>query len=410
VSSEAVILHADADCFFAAVEQRDDPRLRGKPTAVGGGVVMAASYEARAFGVRGGMGGRRARQLCPHLEVVQPRFEAYVAASKELFALFREMAPLVEGLSMEEAFIDARGLEAITGTPRQIAGRLRRRAVEEVGLVVTVGIARTKVLAKMASRAAKPDGLLVVEPDREVSFLHPLPVEALWGVGQITAEKLHAHGILTVGELARRREAELRSILGRAAARHLHAIAHNRDPRPVRPGRRRGSFGSQSALGGRARSREELEAVLVALVDRVTRRMRSSRRAGRTVTLRLRFADYKRATRSRTLPHPTAGTGAILAAGRSLLAAATPAIESRGITLLGIAVSNLADRGSGDQLELPFEGAPDPALDAAIDEVRDRFGPDSLRRPATLSRERSLSPWLRPGEEPPSPPGAQASA
>ena len=399
VSSEATILHADADAFFASVEQRDEPALRGRPTVVGAGVVMAASYEARAYGIHGGMGGRRARRLCPELAVVEPRFSAYVEASKALFEIFERFSPLVEGLSMEEAFLDARGLEAITGTPREIAARLRRTVSEELGLALTVGVARTKVLAKMASREAKPDGLLVVAPAEEQSFLHPLAVERLWGVGEATAEKLHARGILTVAALARRSESELRSILGPVAARHLHAVARNHDPRPVRRGRRRGSFGSQSALGTRPRSRAQLEAVLVALVDRVTRRMRSAHRAGRTVTLRLRFADFSRATRSRTLPHPTAGSGAILAAARSLLAASAATIERRGITLLGVAVSNLVHRGGGDQLELRLDGVPDPALDAAIDELRDRFGPDAVRRPASLGRDRALSPWLRPGEE-----------
>ncbi len=400
VSSEADILHADADAFFASVEQRDDPALRGRPTVVGGGVVMAASYEARAYGIHGGMGGRRARQLCPQVVSVQPRFSAYTDASRALFALFEEMAPVVEGLSMEEAFLNVRGLERILGTPREIAVRLRERAREQVGLAVTVGIARTKVLAKMASRAAKPDGLLVIEPADEAAFLHPLPVEALWGVGEVTAEKLHAGGIRTVGQLARRRRDELAAILGPAAARHLHAIANNRDPRPVRPGRRRGSFGSQSALGMRPRSQDELDARLVALADRVTRRLRAARRAGRTVTLRLRFGDFSRATRSRTLPFPTNGTGSVLAAARSLLLAARPLVERRGCTLIGVAVSNLAPRGSGIQLELPFEGPPDLALDAAIDELRDRYGPDVIRRAATVSRDRSLTPWLRPGEEP----------
>ncbi|MGA9372316.1 MAG: DNA polymerase IV, partial [Solirubrobacterales bacterium] len=254
MSSEAAILHADADAFFASVEQRDDPTLRGRPTVVGGGVVMAASYEARAFGIHGGMGGRMARRLCPHLTAVEPNFSAYTAASKALFEVFRRTSPLVEGLSMEEAFLDVRGLEHISGTPREIAARLRHRVREELDLPLSVGVARTKVLAKMASRAAKPDGLLVVSPQEETAFLHPLPVEALWGVGETTAEKLHAAGILTVGALADRAETELESILGAHAARHLHAIAHNRDRRRVRPGRRRRSIGSQSALGTRPRS------------------------------------------------------------------------------------------------------------------------------------------------------------
>ncbi len=401
VARDAVILHADADAFYASVEQRDNPDLRGRPTIVGPGVVTAASYEARACGVHGGMSGWRARRLCPDATFVTPRFSAYTEASKAIFEIFKQTAPRVEGLSMEEAFLDVRGLEAISGTPREIAVRLRRRVRDEVGLAVSVGGAGTKVLAKMASRAAKPDGLLLIAAAEEEAFLHPLGVESLWGVGRVTAEKLHAHGIHTVGELARRSEAELAWFLGPAAARHLHAIAHNHDPRPVRSDRRRGSFGSQSALGSSPKSAADLDARLVALVDRVTRRMRSSGRAGRTVTLRLRFGDFSRATRSRTLPHVTDGTGAILAAARRLLAGAEPAIEGRGITLLGVAVTNLAGRGFGAQLELPLERPLDAALDAAIDEVRDRYGPDAIRRGASLARNPDLSPWLRPGEEGP---------
>jgi DNA polymerase IV len=377
VSQVASILHADADAFFASVEQRDDPRLRGRPTIVGGGVVMAASYEARAYGIHGGMGGGRARRLCPDAVVVPPRFSAYTEASKALFDLFEETAPLVEGLSMEEAFLDVRGLERISGTPRQIAERLRHRARERVGLAVSVGVARTKVLAKMASRAAKPDGLLVIEPDREAEFLTPLPVEALWGVGTVTAEKLHGQGIHTIGQLARRDEGELALFLGAHAGRHLHAVAHNRDPRRVRRGQRRRSIGTQSAFAGGGKSESDLEALLVSLVDRVTRRARVANRAGRTVTLRLRFGDFSRATRSRTLAHPTAGTGTILAAARLLLAGVRPSIERRGITLLGITVANLSDEA---QLELPLDPRVDPALDLAIDEIRKRFGTEAIRR------------------------------
>jgi DNA polymerase IV len=380
VSGAASILHADADAFFASVEQRDDPRLRGRPTIVGAGVVMAASYEARAFGVHGGMGGWRARRLCPHAAIVPPRFSAYTEASRALFNLFEETAPLVEGLSLEEAFLDVGGLERISGTPRQIAERLRRQARERVGLAVTVGIARTKVLAKMASRAGKPDGLLLIEPGREAEFLRPLPVEALWGVGLTTANKLRAHGIDTIGELERRDEGELALFLGRHAARHLHGIANRRDPRPVRRGRRRRSIGTQSAFAGGGKSDSDLDALLVTLVDRVARRARAANRAGRTVTIRLRFRDFSRATRSRTLLHPTAGTGAILAAARALLAAAGPLIERRGITLLGITVANLSDQA---QLELPLEPQVNPALDLAIDEIRERFGNDAIRRGST---------------------------
>ena len=377
VSASASILHADADAFFASVEQRDDPALRGKPTVVGGGVVMAASYEARAYGIHGGMGGRRARRLCPHLVAVSPRFDAYTEASRALFDLFEETAPLVEGLSLEEAFLDVSGLERISGTPPQIAEALRRRARERIGLAVTVGVARTKVLAKMASRAGKPDGLLVIDPDREAEFLRPLPVEALWGVGAATADKLRAHGIATIGDLGRRDPAELGMFLGTHAARHLHAVAHNRDPRRVRRGRRRRSIGTQSAFAGGGRSSSELDELLVTLVDRVTRRARAANRAGRTVTLRFRFGDFSRATRSRTLAHPTAGTGTILAAARALLAAARPMVEHRGITLLGITVANLSTEA---QLELPLDPRVDPALDRAIDEIRERFGNDAIRR------------------------------
>jgi DNA polymerase IV len=380
VSESGSILHADADAFFASVEQRDDPALRGRPTIVGGGVVMAASYEARAFGIGGGMGGARARRLCPDAVFVPPRFDAYVEASKALFDLFEETAPLVEGLSLEEAFLDVRGLGRISGTPRQIARRLRRQAHERVGLAVTVGVARTKVLAKMASRAAKPDGLLVIERDREQAFLRPLPVEALWGVGEATAQKLQVRGIHTIGQLERVDEQELARFLGAHAGRHLHAVAHSHDPRRVRRGRRRRSIGTQSAFAGRGKSDSELDALLASLVDRVTRRARAANRAGRTVTLRFRFGDFSRATRSRTLPHPTAGTGTIIAAARALLAAARPLIERRGITLLGITVANLSDHA---QLELPLEPRLDPALDLAIDEIRKRFGNGAIRRCST---------------------------
>jgi DNA polymerase IV len=399
VSPEATILHADVDAFFASVEQRDDPRLRGRPTIVGSGVVMAASYEARAYGVRGGMGGARARRLCPKAAVVEPRFSAYVEASRAVFEVFERTAPLVEGLSMEEAFLDVRGLERISGSPTEIALRLRRDVRERVGLPITVGVARTKVLAKMASRSAKPDGLLVVPPEREFAFLEPLPVERLWGVGPATARKLHDRGIRTVGRLAQLPEAGLVSIVGRAAARHLQAIARNRDPRPVRPGRRRRSIGSQSALGGSTRSPQALDAVVVGLVDRVARRMRSSGRVGRTVMVRLRFGDFSRGTRSHTLPYATSTTRTILATVRALLAAAMPTIDRRGLTLLGVTVANLAREGAGVQLELPIDRN-SGALDVALDELRERFGPDAVTRAALLGRGPRLSAHLLPGDEP----------
>ena len=340
---EATILHADLDAFFASVEQRDERRLRGRPVLVGMGVVLAASYEAKAFGIRTAMNERQARRLCPHAISVKPRFSAYVEASKAVFEVFENTTPLVEGLSIDEAFLDVRGMERAFGTPVEIAERLRRDVLDQVGLPITVGVARTKFLAKVASAVAKPDGLLVVPPDQELRFLHPLPVERLWGVGPVTAAKLRARGISKVRQVAVLPESVLVSMLGAASGRHLHALAHNLDPRSVRTGRRRGSIGSQRALGRGPTSLEELDASLIGLVDRVTRRLRAARRVGRTVVLRLRFDDFTRATRSHTLDRPTAQTHTILATARGLLAAARPMIERRGVTLVGVAVANLED-------------------------------------------------------------------
>jgi DNA polymerase-4 len=271
VSGEASILHADVDAFYASVEQRDDPRLRGRPVIVGGGVVLAASYEAKAYGIRTAMGGARARHLCPRAVVVAPRMSAYSEASKALFRVFEDATPLVEGLSIDEAFLDVRGLRRLSGSPAEIAVRLRRDVRERVGLPITVGVARTKFLAKVASGVAKPDGLLIVPPDRELAFLHPLPVERLWGVGHVTAAKLRDRGFTTVGDVAQLGEAALISMLGRASGRHLHALAHNRDPRPVQVGRRRRSIGSQRALGRSPRSPDAIDTVIVGLDRRTDR-------------------------------------------------------------------------------------------------------------------------------------------
>src|SRR5438477_8430069 len=227
VLTDATILHADVDAFYASVEQRDDPRLRGRPVIVGAGVVLAASYEAKTCGIRTAMGGAQARRLCPHAVVVSPRMAAYAEASKALFRVFHETTPLVEGLSIDEAFLDVRGMQRLAGSPVEIATRLRREVREHVGLPITVGIASTKFLAKVASGVAKPDGLLVVPPGRELAFLHPLPVERLWGVGQVTAAKLHACGITRVAQVAELHETALIMLLGRASGRHLHALAHN---------------------------------------------------------------------------------------------------------------------------------------------------------------------------------------
>jgi DNA polymerase-4 len=395
VGEEATILHADADSFYASVEQRDDPSLRGKPVIVGGGVVLAASYEAKAFGVYTPMGETQARRMCPQAIVVRPRMEAYSEASDAMFDVFRDTTPLVEGLSIDEAFLDVGGLKRISGTPTEIAARLRAEIRERVGIPVTVGVARTKFLAKVASGVAKPDGLLVVPIDDELGFLHPLPVERLWGVGRVTAKKLRERSLTTVADVARLDEDALIAILGRASGRHLHALAHNRDPRPVEVGKRRHSIGTQRALGRRARSPDQLDVDLIALVDRLSRRLRTAHRVTRTVTLRLRFNDLTRATRSQTLHESTTDTVTLLTAGRGLLHDALPMIEERGITLIGITFSNLSN-DDAVQLALPFGKAPAAAMDTALDRVRERFGSKSLVRGVLLGRRDGLQVPLLP--------------
>ncbi|NEE03006.1 DNA polymerase IV [Phytoactinopolyspora halotolerans] len=383
--SDATILHADLDSFYASVEQRDDPRLRGKPVIVGGGVVLAASYEAKACGVRTAMSGREARRLCPRAVVVEPRFSAYTEASKAVFDIFKQTTPVVEGLSIDEAFLGVGGLRRIAGPPIDIARGLRCDIRDRVGLPITVGVARTKFLAKVASGVAKPDGLLLVPPDAELEFLHPLPVERLWGVGPVTSRKLRDKGVYTVGDVAELPRRALTAIVGRAAGHHLYALANGLDPRPVEVGRRRRSVGSQSALGRRRRTPDEREAILAALVDRVTRRLRAGRRVCHTVTIRLRFDDFTRATRSHTLPEATDETRLVLATARRLLADANPLIERNGLTLLGVAVSNLDD-ADAVQLALPMEPRPEATLDAALDELRDRYGSSAVTRASVVGR------------------------
>lgn len=395
VTGEANILHADLDAFYASVEQRDDHRLRGRPVIVGAGVVLAASYEAKAYGVRTAMGAWLASRMCPGAIVVAPRMSAYSEASRAVFEVFDQTTPLVEGLSIDEAFLDVGGLRRISGTPTDIAVQLRADVRERVGLPITVGVARTKFLAKVASAVAKPDGLLVVPPDGELDFLHPLPVERLWGVGPKTAGKLHQRGLDTVGEVAQLGEATLVSMLGRASGRHLHALAHNQDPRRVQVGRRRGSIGSQRAFGRTTASPDAVDAAVIALVDRVTRRMRTAGRVGRTVVLRLRFDDFSRATRSQKLPWPTAHTQTVLATVRSLLAVATPMIERRGLTLVGVAVGNLDD-DDVIQLRLPFDRHSGNALDATLDDLRDRFGSGAVTRTVLLHQDQGQAVPMLP--------------
>ena len=379
----ATILHADLDAFFASVEQRDDPKLRGKPVLVGGGVVLAASYEAKAYGVQTAMGERQARRLCPHAIVVPARMSAYSEASKAVFEVFEDTTPLVEGLSIDEAFLDVRGLERLAGPPSEIAARLQRRVLDEVGLPITVGIARTKFLAKVASAVAKPNGLLVRPARRRSSrFLHPLPVERLWGVGRVTAAKLHDRGLRTVGQVAALDEAHAR-LPARPGVRAAPARARAQPRSATRPDR---SAAPLDRLAARARAPaasrfEEIDSSVVAIVDRVARRLRTGRRLCRTVVLRLRFDDFTRATRSLTMPRATDQSETILDTARTLLAAAVPLIEERGITLVGISLTNL-ENADPLQLTLTEDWRPH-ALDAALDRVKDRYGSDRdhARRP-----------------------------
>lgn len=383
------ILHADLDSFYASVEQRDDRRLRGRPVIVGAGVVLAASYEAKAYGVRTAMGGGRARALCPGAAVVPPRMSAYAEASRAVFAIFERTSPLVEALSIDEAFLDVRGLERISGRPVEVAARLRREVRDEVGLAITVGLASTKFLAKVASGVAKPDGLLVIPIGSELAFLHPLPVDRLWGVGRVTSARLREHGITTVRQVAALGEEELVRMLGRAAGRHLHALAGNRDPRPVRARRRRRSIGAQRALGRRARAPGEVQATLMTLVDRVARRLRAAHRECRTVVLRLRFDDYSRVTRSHTMAEATSRNAVLLAVARALLDAARPMIQRRGLTLIGVTLTNLCDQ-SAIQLALAFDRASE--LDSALDALRERFGVSAISRGTLVGRD--PDPWV----------------
>ncbi len=378
------ILHADLDAFYASVEQRDDPSLRGRPVIVGGGVVLAGSYEARARGVRTAMGGRQARRLCPEAVVVPPRFDAYVDASRAVFDIFHDTTPLVQALSIDEAFLDVSGLRRLRGPALPIARELRRRVQAEVGLPISVGIARTPYLAKVASALAKPDGLLVVPLDGERRFLHALPVERLWGVGDVTATKLHAARVFKVADVARLTPGELSGLVGRAAGQHLHALASGHDPRQVRPATSRRSIGAQHALGGGGRSFAEADLALLALCDKVSRRLRRSARQASTVTIRLRFGDFRRSTSARTFARPTESTAAIVDVARSLLQARRSEIERDGITLIGVALSGLGDQAA--QLVLPLDGEADPALDRTLDQVAARFGNAAVRRGSHLGR------------------------
>ena len=387
------ILHADLDAFYASVEQRDNPALRGRPVLVGMGVVTAASYEAKRRGVRCPTSVREAMRICPDAVVVPARMKAYSEASAAVFEIFRDTTPEVEGLSIDEAFLDVTGLWRIHGDGRTIAEDLRARVAKEVGLPVSVGVATTKHLAKVASAEAKPNGLLVVAPGDEARFLHPLPVDVLWGVGPVTSAKLHARGLTRVADIAGLSEDLLVSMLGKGAGHHLHALAHNRDPRRVDTGRRRRSIGSQSSFPRGGLVREDCDALLLAIVDRVTARLRRAGRVARTVVLRLRFGDFTVATRSHTIAEATNSTATILAPAQLLLSEVWPLARQRGLTRLGIAVTGLSSADTV-QLALPFSQNDTTRLDETLDAIHERFGKGSLRRAGNLRRSLAEVPML----------------
>ncbi|MDQ2621431.1 MAG: DNA polymerase IV [Actinomycetota bacterium] len=402
MTSGPSILHADLDAFYASVEQRDDPALRGRPVVVGTGVVLACSYEAKARGIYTTMNGKEARRVCPEVIAVPPRMAAYSEASRRVYEIFDETAPVVEALSIDEAFLDVRGLEHISGTPTEIAAALRREVREKVGLNISVGVARTKFLAKVASGESKPDGLLVVPESEEEAFLHPLPIRKLWGVGKVTAGKLESAGIFSVGDIARAREATLAALVGASSGKRLLDLANNRDPRTVAPRERRRSIGAQSAFPRSSRTADEIQTLGAALTDRVCGRLRESGQSCRTVSLSLRFGDFSRASRARTLDFPTDRTDTVLAAVRGLLDSARDEIEDRGLTLVGVSLENL-DRAGSVQLSLALptdreeatgdsiEARDTAALDAALDAVRNRFGADSIRRASLIDADAGVS-------------------
>lgn len=387
-TSTATVLHADLDAFFASVEQRDNPELRGKPVLVGGGIVTAASYEAKARGVSTPMNLNQARAICPDAVVISPRGDAYSAASKEVMAVLEEFSPTVEKISIDEAFLDGAGMEHIHGTPREIAEKIRAAVLERTGLKITIGVARTKFLAKVASGAAKPDGLLVVEEDGELDFLHPLPIEAVWGVGKVTSKKLRTRGVKTVGDIAALDVDTLCTILGKAQGKRLHALSNNIDQRRVAPRQTRKSIGAQRAISKQPRTQAELETIVDSLVDRVTPRLRRAGRSARTVVLSIRFGNFTRITRSRTLPAPTTASDEFRSALHSLLAPEIDQIHELGITLIGIALANLDD---GAQLELGFDGPGAHEIDATVDAVKERFGKDAIRRGAMVGKDQGFA-------------------
>ncbi len=386
---EPTILHADLDAFYASVEQLLNPALAGKPVLVGGGVVVAASYEARAFGVKAPMSTRDALRLCPRAVVVEGTFGRYLELSARVMAIFEDSTPLIEQISIDEAFLDVSGTAHLLGTPSSIARELRRRVRSEVGLPLSVGVATTKFLAKIASARAKPDGLVLVDFGTELAFLHPLPVEALWGVGRVTASRLHRLGIGTIGELSELDSSALAPVLGPGTSGALRALSRNQDPRPVRGGRRAGSVGSQQALGSGLRDLDEMSVIVLGLADRIGRRLRAKDRSGSTLTVRVRFPGPRLVSRSHTLSSPTSSTAALANLGTELVRRALETAEGDPVTLIGLSVSNLTT-DQFLQLELDIDGgdvlragsAEDlrrRSIDESVDAIRDRFGRELVR-------------------------------
>jgi DNA polymerase IV len=386
METTATILHADLDAFYASVEQLLDPSLRGKPIAVGGGVVLAASYEAKAFGVASGMSGFRARELCPQLIFVGGHFGDYQRLGDAVIDVLNDFTPLVERISIDEAFADVAGCTHLFGSPAEIAGTIRRRVRSELGLPISIGVARTKHLAKIASQVAKPDGLVIVDPGTELSFLHDLPVELMWGVGPVTKERLAAIGVRTIGQLANTPGWSLEPLLGPAASEKLTALAWNRDPRQIRTQRRARSAGAQSALGRKPAAERVIVPTMRHLADRVASRLRAKSRPGRTVTVRVRFADLRSITRSTTLDAPIASTVTLAEIAEELVRKALAHHpDEKMISLLAISVSQLEKRVDL-QLELPLtldddrrrpgskRGVARWLADRAVDAIRDRFG------------------------------------
>jgi DNA polymerase-4 len=386
---EPTILHADLDAFYASVEQLLNPALAGKPVLVGGGVVVAASYEARAFGVKAPMSTRDALRLCPLAVVVEGTFGRYLELSAQVMAIFEDSTPLIEQISIDEAFLDVSGTTHLLGTPSSIARELRRRVRSEVGLPLSVGVASTKFLAKIASARAKPDGLVLVDLGTELAFLHPLPVEALWGVGRVTASRLHRFGIGTIGELAEIDSSALAPVLGPGTAGALRALSRNQDPRPVRGGRRAGSVGSQQALGRGLRDIDEMSVVVLGLAERIGRRLRAKDRSGSTLSVRVRFPGPRLVSRSHTLSSPTSSTAALANLGTELVRKALETAEGDPVTLIGLSVSNLTtdqflqlelDIDDGDILRAgSAEDLRRRSIDESVDAILERFGRELVR-------------------------------